>query len=136
MRRQVRMVVIGLALVALGVAVGVMPGCSRIYTYDLRVVVRDVADARPLSDVGIEIRGGLTFDRDQFPPATNADGVFTASCQAFDHEFFDKLPTWSVVLSKEGYHNEAIDISPTRKPDSGREERRIVVMAYMRARKP
>lgn len=136
MRRQVRMVVVGLALVTLGVAVGLMPGCSQRFTYDLRVVVRDAADARPLAEVAIEIQGDLIFDRDQYPPTTNADGVFAPSCYAPDYQFFhDALPTWSLVLSREGYHNEIIDISPTRKPDTGREERRIVVVAYMRARK-
>jgi hypothetical protein len=131
------MVVVGLALVMLGVSVGMMPGCSQRYTYDLRVVVRDAADARPLADVEVGIQGELIIRRDESPSITNADGVFTASCYADDYQFFpDQLPTWSLVLSKEGYHDEAIDISPARKPDSGWEERRVVVVAYMRARKP
>ncbi len=120
MRRQIRMVAVGVILVTLGIAVGLMPGCSQCYIYDLRVVVQNATDARPLPGVGVEIQGHLTFDRDQSPPVTAADGVFTASCRVSDVHFLgDKLPTWLLVLSKDGYQDEVIEISPTRKPDSG-----------------
>jgi hypothetical protein len=137
MRRQARAVAVGVAFVLLGVAVGLMPGCQRSYPYDLRVVVRDAADARPLFGVRVEIQGHLYLDRDPGPPVTVPDGTFAASCSAPDFQFVgDNLPTWSLVLSKDGYHDEIIDISPARRPGSGPAENRIVVVAYLRPRKP
>ena len=136
-RRRVRAVVVGMMMVMLGGAVALMPGCSQLFEYDLRVVVRDVADGRPLSGVHVDIQGELVIDHDSSPPrspeVTGDDGVFTSRCRAYDTAFRgEELPKWSIVLTKSGYEDEVLDISPSQRPDSGREKRRIVVYAYMR----
>lgn len=64
------------------------------------------------------------------------DGKLFHSFRAADIAFMhDGLPEWSLTLSREGYHDEVIDISPRRKPNAGNVPTQLAVVAYMRAKK-
>jgi hypothetical protein len=49
-----------------------------------------------------------------------------------DERAFSVWPRWSLILEKQGYADEVIDISPNELPASGAERQLIVVAAYMR----
>jgi hypothetical protein len=128
MRRHVRAVAIGIMLVLLGTAVAFMPGCQRVYTYQVRGLVRSAADRSPLAGVRVEMRGGLSGDT----LTTGEDGSFEGTFTASDSQFHvGRLPSWSVYLSREGYAFETVDISPRQEPDSGSSPSQLVVVAYM-----
>jgi hypothetical protein len=96
-------------------------GCHRVYPFELRGGVRSAADGSPLAEVTVMLRVGGIVGGTPSPVVTGADGTFNVSFRVADIEFMrDKLPRWSLVLSKEGYDNLTIDVSPTQEPKSSR----------------
>jgi hypothetical protein len=111
-------------------------GCQYSYPYALRGVIKSAEGGAPLAGVSISLKADGIFGKEKFPIVTEADGTFGVDYEVMDIQFMRaELPTWALVLSKEGYSDEIIDISPTRKPDSPKTTTHIVVVAYMKAKK-
>ncbi len=60
------------------------------------------------------------------------DGTFSLTFDT-DERAFSVWPRWSVILKKQGYADEVIDISPDELQASGAERQLIVVAAYLRS---
>jgi len=109
-----------------------VPGCSISYEYDLEITVRQTSDGREVQ--AMEVR--LEADHIQKWPelsltdeAGRLSTTFSVSALAFSPE--GTLPKWRLVLSKEGFHDEVVDVSPRRAPASGKEVRQLIVTAYV-----
>jgi hypothetical protein len=79
----------------------------------------------------VTLKAGGVTDESGFPFTTIADGKFRGKFSISAGEFYE-LPKWSLTLSKDGFHDEEVDISPTQQPESGGREGQIEVVAYMR----
>jgi hypothetical protein len=118
-------------------------GCIRLYPYEVRGRIKAV-DGRPLSGVSVSVKWAqsevLPKDPDS-PQVTEPSGSSTGSAQDgtfsltfdTDERAFTVWPSWSLILEKEGYADEVIDISPDELPASGAERQLIVVAACMRS---
>jgi hypothetical protein len=112
------------------------PGCQFGYEYDyvIRGTVKSASDGRPL----VGVRGVLnawSSTTQMTPVTTGNDGSFTlpftVEVAALAH---DRMPKWSLTLTKAGRVDEVIDISPVRKPVSTEAVNQIAVAAYLRER--
>ncbi len=118
------------------IAVLCSPGCRFGYEYDyvIRGTVKSASDSRPL--VGVRVVLNAWSSTTQITPVvTGNDGSFTLPFTVEDAAFaHDRMPRWSLTLSKAGQFDEVIDISPVRKPESTEAVNQIAVAAYMRER--
>ena len=135
-RQPIRPMAIGFFLALLGATLGfATPGCSVYYFYELRLVVRALPDGCPLTGVRVDLQAkGL---REDWPGSVSKDedGTLVTKFSVSAGQFY-KLPSWRLVLSQPGYHDEVIDISPRNKPESGAPPTQLVVIANMRPKSP
>jgi len=116
-----------------------IPGCQYSYPFEVRGRITSVADGSPLADVRIVLKApwvtvvGMGTEAD--PAVTAYDGKFLLTLEAPDVAFDARgsVNEWSLILSKEGYLDEVIDVSPSQEPPkSGSGKTQIIVVASMR----
>jgi hypothetical protein len=131
MRANIRIVTT--ALVGVLVICGVS-GCSIVYPFELRGVIRNSADGTPLAGVTVMLKAPGIIES-HFPVVTEADGSFVATFKVFDTQFdHGKLPQWSLDLSKDGYEEETLDVSPKQAPESSKKTTQISVEGSLRVK--
>lgn len=136
--RRMRPMLLGVALAMTGASLTLaMPGCSVRFELEIEGTIRDSADGKPLAGVRVvlDARGALGWPESL---TTNKDGEFTAAFQVPADKFsqvHDGLPKWQLLLSKKGFHDDAINVSLRRAPDFRKEHPSMIVIAYMRTRK-
>ena len=115
-----------------GALAGCLPGCQYAYDYELRGRIKSSSEGTPLAGVRITLEATSLFS-DTSPTVTGADGSFSLRFSVSDGAFVaGGMPKWSLVLAREGYVEEVIDISPTGEPTSATSTNQIMVVAYMR----
>jgi hypothetical protein len=73
----------------------------------------------PLAGVSVTLKAKGILNPSPFPVLTGPDGRFVATFRVVDIEFMhEELPKWSLVLSKEGYQEQTLDVSLKQKPES------------------
>jgi hypothetical protein len=91
-------------------------GCQMAYRYEVRGKIRSSSTKAPLSGVLVTLKytdGSSKQDSIE----TASDGSFLLSFEVGDDEFaVGRMPKWSLVLTKEGFADEILDISPTKEP--------------------
>src|SRR4051794_26553441 len=91
-------------------------GCQYSYPFEISGVVRGAADGAPLTGVTATLQAG-GIRESSFPVVTGPDGSVRASFRVADSQFMrGELPKWTLVLTKEGYEDQALDVSPTHTP--------------------
>ena len=109
-----------------------LSGCQFAYDYEVRGVIRDVAGETPLAGVTITLKAGSLF-KDAEPCFTNADGTFSLIFTVSDGAFSsDTMPSWSLAMMKQGYHEQVVDISPSKEPQLEKAVNLVSVVAYMK----
>jgi hypothetical protein len=126
-------IIIGVACVILA-ATG-LPGCSVVYDVEVRGTVTNAADGKPLAGVLVELEAGGVYESTS-PAVTASDGRFSLQFYVSAGQFgVNEMPRWTLKLTRDGLVAEAVDISPTREPKSGKGPVLIVVVvASMRAK--
>ena len=110
-------------------------GCSMIYRYEMTGVIKNAVDGSPVAGVQIERDPGTSITG-TFPVRTGPDGRFVVEFSVRDGEFFaGKLPKWKFTLSKAGFEDEAVEITPTKEPQP-RTANQIVLFAFVRPTPP
>jgi len=111
-------------------------GCQRSFSYVVRGIVKSATDGSPIRGVQVTLQADGVSHQTRFPFTTEADGKLRAMFRISDQEFFPEgtLPKWSLILVKERFQDEEIDISPMQRPTSGGQETQIEVVAYMRGK--
>src|SRR5689334_9205649 len=95
-------------------ALALFSGCQEAFPVVLRGVVRNAKDGSPVAGVKVTLspeHGWKPVSENAFPVVSGEDGTFRVVFEMMDaefNEFGDK--SWSVSLSKEGYHDETLDI--------------------------
>ena len=94
-------------------------GCQYSYPFEILGIVRN-ADGEPLAGVRVTCKGlELGSRQAAFPVISRLDGKFRAKFEVSDTHFvYDRLPDWSLILTKDGYQDAAVDISPKVRPES------------------
>jgi hypothetical protein len=111
-----------------------LSGCQRSYSYVLHGVVKIAADGSTLAGVVVTVNADGVSHQTGFPFTTNGDGKFRARFDINEREFSEgKIRKWSLTLSRDGFEDEEVDISPTQEPSGGNEVQ-IEVVAYLRAK--
>lgn len=133
-----------LRIVALGVValtLGVIPGCSSRIYFNLFGIVKDASDGGLLEGVEISIKGrsdqrpGVDYTPETEPaqPVTTIlDGQFRIKLSSIDRSIIAATPRWELVLSKDGYVTEVVDISPNPHKLPGSSPGQIRVIVYLR----
>jgi hypothetical protein len=96
--------------------------------------VADAETGTPLEGVTVTFAGfGRYFD----PPAatTNADGKFESTIEFSKRAFIPNLPYWCLILSKDGYVDMKLEVSPSRVPND-RAINQIGIAANMIKKQP
>lgn len=94
-------------------------GCQYSYPFEISGMVR-TADGTALAGVHVTLRAQGILES-SFPVVTAQDGTFNGHIRVMDSEFGgNRLPTWILELSKEGYESANVDVSPTQQPKSPR----------------
>jgi hypothetical protein len=107
-------------------------GCSYSYPFEMSGVVKDAASGAPLAGVSVTLEAGLCSSDNPFPVVTQPDGTFSANFRVYDGDFMgNRLPKWSLTLSREGYADLTIDVSPKQIPESTTKPTPIKVAARM-----
>lgn len=110
-----------------------IPGCSIYYSYELDTTVRAPLDGQAVKAVKVKLEAEQLCE---WPtePLTDNDGKFSFTFKVSARVFRPEgaLPKWRLVLSKEGFHDETVDISPRRAPKSGGQITQMTVIAYIR----
>ncbi|MBI3821824.1 MAG: hypothetical protein HY289_03985 [Planctomycetes bacterium] len=107
-------------------------GCSYAYSFALSLVVKGI-DGAPLQDVNVTLKAEHFSEAPNFPVSTGPDGSVRFSFRVRDTVLHhDAMPKWSLLLSKQGFHDEEIDITLKQKPESPKRETQLVVAAFMR----
>ena len=95
-----------------------MAGCQYEYDYEVRGTLKDCSGGSPLAGVRVTLGASALFVKPN-RPVTGVDGRFLLQFSVSDGEFVSgEMPHWSLTLSKEGYADEVVDISPSREPES------------------
>ncbi len=108
----------------------VMSGCQKLYTYRMSGVVRSATDGSPIPNARVEVSGEWTFALE--PTHTGIDGTFMIEGEVSDSAFRVGYPAWSLRVSRSGFADEVLDVSPTEQPESSRNPVRIFVVVQMR----
>ncbi len=112
-----------------------LSGCSYRYAFELEGTVRSAKDGEPIKGVTVTLKVNDADAEFSRPLVFLKDGQFEGEFRVGDSVFFGKkLPTFTLVLSKDGYFDEHVDISPKKDPGETDELTRFVVVAYMRHR--
>jgi hypothetical protein len=115
-------------------------GCVPVYKYEVRGRIKKSIDGTPLAGVAVTIKRTQAGVPPKFPyagdetdgPTISAeDGSFSLRFDTYEGTL-SVLPKWSLILKKERYADEVIDISPDKEPAIGSETHLIAVAAYMR----
>jgi len=107
-------------------------GCQYNYPFEISGVVRNAADGAPLAGVSVTIRADGIRGESPFPVITGPDGTFKARFEVGDIEFMrDELPQWSLTLSKDGYQDATLDISPKQEPESPRKTTQLRAQGHL-----
>jgi hypothetical protein len=126
-------------ILASGISICVA-GCTELYPFEVRGTIKGAADGKPISGVNVSAKCAQSevFLKDpNAPSVTVLAGTSTVSAQDgtfslrfdVDAHALSSWPRWSLILRKQGYAEEGIDISP----DDKAEKQRIVVAAYMKS---
>jgi hypothetical protein len=134
-RRHIRFVVVGFTLAMLGAALALMPGCTRYHGYELRGVVRNAADGSPVPGVKVDVSGPDGPGRSGFPATTDPDGAFAGGFSASGGRPL-KPGEWTVKLTRDGFADEVVDITPVRVPDSAESRTQLFLVVYVRPKSP
>lgn len=112
-----------------------LAGCSFVYEYELSGTVKTAKDGQPIKDVKVTLKvNGIDYGFAK-PLFSAKDGEFDGRFGISDSEFSpNKLPIFTLTLSKAGFVDEEIDISPKKQPGDTDEPRRFIVVAYMRSK--
>ena len=107
------------------------PGCTEYRNIDIRGVVKSADDGKPLS--GVEVYYSRYYwdpvDNGNEPDvATDASGRFSISTR----EAGGCPSTMRLILVKDGFEKEIIDIRPEKEPESYATPILIVVAAHLR----
>lgn len=101
----------------------ILSGCSRVYHFEARGVVRDADNGRPISNAQVEL-----FDTNGIPHVLVSGGTaaVTTDLQGqFQATFWkgasykDERTGWTVKVSAEGYEPETIAVGPVKEPKQG-----------------
>jgi hypothetical protein len=107
-------------------------GCQFAYEYEVRGVIRDVSDDTPLAGVTITLKADSLF-KDAEPCVTGGDGTFALTFKVSDGAFSpSEMPSWSLAMVQQSYHEQVVDISPSKEPQRGKAINLISVVAYMK----
>jgi hypothetical protein len=116
-----------------------LSGCQSLYPFEVRGKVRSTDDGSPLADVRVVLRArSIDLDNDlgteEMPVSTLLDGTFRLTLLAYERAFNKGSDdAWTLVLSKPGYADEVIDITPSKEPSAlGGGSTLIVVIASLR----
>jgi hypothetical protein len=121
-----------IAMAGLLLVVGVS-GCQYSYPFELQGVVKNAADGQPLAGVTIVLKNAREHGDTPFPVTTQADGAFSANFRVAGSQFVAAdPPVWSLALSKDGFHDEVIDIRFGNRPESPKVTTFLVVVGAMR----
>jgi hypothetical protein len=105
------------------------PGCSGILSYEVIGVVKDATTGEGVHGAQIMLKSRATQraeggdGRPSVKPTlpglttelrTKEDGVFAFNMTVLGRELEYRRPVWELVISKDGYHPETIDISPPK----------------------
>jgi hypothetical protein len=114
------------------------PGCSNAYEYKIRGVIKSVLDGAPLDGVSISLQLEPANKPEGWRPPSNLiraraqsqpDGRFSIQFDTDDIEA-SAHTKWTLVLTKTGFVDELVDISPEKEPETF--SNTIAVVAYMR----
>src|SRR5262249_54910294 len=95
-------------------------GCSFAYPFEISGLVQS-ADGTPLPDVAVFFEAEGIWES-SFPVVTQPDGTFKARVRINDIEFMhEEMPKWTLQLTKNGFENTTVDVSPKSKPKSPRQ---------------
>lgn len=98
---------------------GGVSGCQFSYPFEISGFVQSAADDTPLPGVTIALKADGLRGESPFPLITGEDGKFRAAFRVGDIAFtHGDLPKWTLVLSKDGYQNQTLEIRFTQKPES------------------
>jgi hypothetical protein len=93
-----------------------LSGCSRGYFFDLRCVILDAVTKQPVQDVKIVLNTWGFKDRPDLDRSlsktTNHLGETDETFFVSSSDFDNGLPRWFIKISKPGYKDEILDISP------------------------
>jgi hypothetical protein len=113
-------------------------GCQYSYPFAIRGTILTVADGSPLAGVRVVLKAPcvtIVGPGTEETPALTGNGKFLLTFEAPEVCFTDtgSRSQWSLNLSKEGYTDEVIDVSPGQEPSrSGGGRTQIIVVAFMR----
>lgn len=122
------------AVLMLSVAFVLLSGCSASYTYVISGIVKGAANGKPLQDVEIDVKYNIGSVDKIVPIITRSDGTFRFEWNLLDGSFDGpRMPSLILNLTKTGYSDESVDISPQQKPSSTQIPAPIFVVAYLRS---
>jgi len=108
-------------------------GCQGSYAYHFWGVVKNSTDGNPINEVSVTLDVGAVDKDTPFTVSIGRDGSFGASFRVADGVFIGiDMPKWTLVLSKPGFQDEIIDVSPREQPESKKVTNAVVVVAYLR----
>lgn len=110
-----------------------LPGCQYAYDYEVRGVLKECSGGVALAGARVNLEGSGILVKPTYA-MTGDDGGFSLRFRIRDSEFSPgQMPHWSLTLSKEGFADEVVDISPSQEPKSSAPNP-IVVVAFLRAK--
>lgn len=110
-----------------------LTGCSYSYEYDLEGTIKSAETGELLTDVSFSLT--INGDVRQFDgvPVFLQDHHFSAAIRIRDGDFGpEQLPKVILTISKRGYLDEQINISPPKDPSTNDSPPRIIIVAYLR----
>jgi len=102
--------------------------------------IKKALDGTPLSGVAVTVKLAQSevLLKDQYagertfsPTVYAEDGSFSLEFDVSDHAL-SIWPKWSLILEKDGYADEVLDISPDEPPEHVADKHLIAVAAYMK----
>ena len=107
-----------------------------VYQFEMTGVIKNAVDGSPVAGVLIEPEPYGGWVNGDSPVVTGSDGRFSFKFSVDTFEFSNgKLPTWTLKLSKTGFEDETIEITPTKRPESGTTTQ-IMMFAFVRPSTP